>query len=221
MPTWIDDEGRLRERVDDRRQFLMHVPLELLDPWISYDSWRAELAIKLITIGYDLDINAYWDEAKDWPHGSTGLDSAFAYVDVYQRGMSIAQSSVEAGLLKNPDTPAKWLAWAKRKGYDVAHLEPRQTEPATVNATPAPVMESDSANLESELPHWKMQVQSAAADHWKNLRAGGANPTVSSILAWVAKWCIDNDVRTDGGVNPSAGYLRTHVLSGKHWTTPR
>ena len=139
MPTWIDDEGRLRERADDRHQFLRHIPLEFLDPWTSYDSWDAELAIKLITIGYDLDINSYWDEAKDFPYGSTGWDSARAYVDVYQRGMSIAQSSIAAGLLKCPDTPANWLAWAKRKGYDVAHLECPQTAPATDTATPAPV----------------------------------------------------------------------------------
>ena len=126
MPTWIDDEGRLRERADDKHQFLRNIPLEFLDPWSSYDSWDAELAIKLITIGYNLDIKGYWDEAKDFPYGSTGWDSAHAYVDVYQRGMSIAKSSIAAGLLKDSDTPANWLTWAKRKGYDVKHLEHSQ-----------------------------------------------------------------------------------------------
>ena len=138
MPTWIDDEGRLRERADERHQFLRHIPLEFLDPWISYDSWSAELAIRLITIGYDLDINGHWDEAKDFPYGSTGWDSAFAYVDVYSRGMAIAQSSIAADRLKDPDTPANWLAWAKRKGYDVAHLEHSQKAPETDTAKPAP-----------------------------------------------------------------------------------
>ena len=79
MPTWIDDEGRLREQADDRHQFLRPIPFECLDPWTSYDSWDAELAIRLITIGYNLDIKAYGDEAKDFPHGSTGWDAARAY----------------------------------------------------------------------------------------------------------------------------------------------
>lgn len=139
MPTWTDDEGRLRLRADDKHQFLCNVPLEFLDPWTSYDSWSAELAIRLITIGYNLDIQRCWDEAIDYPYGSTGKDSAWAYVDVYERGMSIAQSSIAAGLLKNPDTPANWLAWAKCKGYDVAHLKHPQTSPATNTATPEPV----------------------------------------------------------------------------------
>lgn len=147
MPTWTDDEGRLRLRADDKHQFLCNVPLESLDPWTSYDSWSAELAIRLITIGYNLDIQRCWDEAIDYPYGSTGKDSAWAYVDVYERGMSIAQSSIAAGLLKNPDTPANWLAWAKCKGYDVAHLKHPQTSPATNTATPArEESESISAN---------------------------------------------------------------------------
>ena len=156
MPTWIDDEGRLRERADDRHQFLRYIPLEFLDPWTSYDSWDAELAIKLITIGYDLDINSYWNEAKDFPYGSTGWDSARAYVDVYQRGMSIAQSSIAAGLLKGPDTPANWLAWAKRKDYDVAHLECPQTAPATDTAPQAPVVADGDAPTKrrNRKPSW-------------------------------------------------------------------
>ena len=78
-----------------------------------------------------------------------------------------------------------------------------------------------SAEEPSDLLHWKMRVQAAAAEHWKTLRKAGANPTVSSILDWMAKWCCDNAVFTDSGINPSAGYLRTHVLGGKHWTPPR
>lgn len=120
--NWIDDEGRLRLR-SEGNQFVSPgaSPLDL-DPWLSYDSWDAEHAVKLITIGYDLDIRSYWDEAKDWPEGSTGLDRGRAYIEVYTRGMSIAESSIAAGLLKNPDTPANWLAWAKRKGYKTDHL---------------------------------------------------------------------------------------------------
>ena len=150
MPTWIDDEGRLREQADDRHQFLRPIPFECLDPWTSYDSWDAELAIRLITIGYNLDIKAYWDEAKDFPHGSTGWDAARAYIDVYQRGMSIAKSSIAAGLLRNPDTPANWLAWAERKGYSVTHLKSQAAAPA-----PVPVVADSASNAPTLEPKTK------------------------------------------------------------------
>lgn len=138
MATWIDDEGRLRESADEKHQFLNRIPSECLDPWLSYDSWNAELAIKLITTGYNLDIKGYCDETKGFPEGSNGLDRGRAFLDVYRRGMSIAKSSVDAGLLKDPDTPINWMTWAERKGYDVSHLK------QTVPVTQAAPVESDS-----------------------------------------------------------------------------
>ena len=124
MATWIDDEGHLRLKTDERHQFLSHIPIALLDPWIAYDSWDLELAIRLITIGYNLDILRNWERSKDWPDGTTGKDAALAYIEVYERGMSIAKSSIAAGLLKTHDTPKNWLAWAQRKGYCTKHLSP-------------------------------------------------------------------------------------------------
>lgn len=91
-----------------------------------------------------------------------------------------------------------------------------------------------SPSLEEEMPGpmeesvgvkpptgWKMKVQKAATLHWKDMRTAGGNPTVSSIVDSMAKWCRENSVLTDGGINPSANYLRTHVLGGKHWMPPR
>lgn len=101
------------------------------------------------------------------------------------------------------------------KGYDVHALADAFT---SRDAVPAAKPQAEPAG--AELAHWKMRVQSAAAEHWKTLRASGANPTVNSIVDWMARWCKENDVRTDGGVNPSSGYLRTHVLGGGHWTPP-
>ena len=72
-----------------------------------------------------------------------------------------------------------------------------------------------------ELPQWKMRIQIEATAHMKRLRASGANPTVHSILDWMVTWCRNNDVKTSGGIYPAAGYLRTHVLAGKHWIPPR
>jgi hypothetical protein len=77
-----------------------------------------------------------------------------------------------------------------------------------------------SASTSSQIPHWKMRIQAAATEHMKTLRKSGASPTVNSIVDQMAKWCRDNNVKTDGGIFPSANYLRTHVLGGKHRTPP-
>jgi len=73
----------------------------------------------------------------------------------------------------------------------------------------------------TEPTQWKMRIQMEAADHMKTLRGSGANPTVRSILERMATWCRDNEVKTDSNNFPSANYLRTHVLGGRHWQPPR
>jgi len=72
-----------------------------------------------------------------------------------------------------------------------------------------------------ETNNWKMKIQVEATSRFKRLRKSGASPTVHSIVGDVAIWCRENDVKTDGGIYPSARYLQTHVLGGKHWTPPR
>ena len=69
------------------------------------------------------------------------------------------------------------------------------------------------------LEDWKMRVQAEAAAYWLHLRKTGANPTKASIRPHLLKWCQENNVLTKIGINPSDGYLKTHVL-GK-WEPPR
>lgn len=90
---------------------------------------------------------------------------------------------------------------------------------------PAPVVVSPprplpAANDARPVEHWKMRVQAEAAVEWKRLRAIGCNPTRASIRPHLLKWCRENNIKTPTHLNPSDGYLRTHVLSGKHWTPP-
>lgn len=68
--------------------------------------------------------------------------------------------------------------------------------------------------------NWKLQVQIEATDLFKRLRKAGASPTVQSTVDAMAKWCRDNNMKTGNGIYPSANYLRTHVLGGKHWSPP-
>lgn len=100
--------------------------------------------------------------------------------------------------------------------YDTT--EPQQTAPDTDTAPPAPVV---SASDEPAIPNWKMLIQAEATALILRLRNSGANPTKHSILGSMAQWCLANGIKTDGGIFPSEGYLRTHVLGGRHWDVPR
>ena len=68
--------------------------------------------------------------------------------------------------------------------------------------------------------NWKMRIQTQAASHILALRKGGANPTVHSIINDIHAWCVQNNVRAPRGGIPRPGYIRTHVLGGKHWAPP-
>lgn len=101
------------------------------------------------------------------------------------------------------------VAWLREEG--VAYQMPSLAE-----ASPAPPIDATVKPPKQ----WKMRVQAEAAAEWKKLRALGCNPTRASIRPHLVKWCRENDVKTDTGINPADGYLRSHVLSGKHWTPP-
>lgn len=88
-------------------------------------------------------------------------------------------------------------------------------------AAPVPVVvASDGPAPLPAVPNWKMLIQAEAAAYCLRLRQSGASPTKHSILDQMAKWCRDNNVKTDTKIFPSANYLRTHVLGGKHWDVP-
>jgi hypothetical protein len=75
--------------------------------------------------------------------------------------------------------------------------------------------------LAPDTGNWKMKIQAEATRRFKSLRKEGAQPTVFSIINDLAQWCRNNNVKTSSGVYPSAAYIRTHVLGGKHWTPPK
>jgi len=120
--------------------------------------------------------------------------------------------------------PADVVKLLERRGRKVPHelLTLIQPAPAQATATPAPA-ESASDGPATAVPNWKMRVQTEATELFIRLLASGANPTPHSILDSMVTWCCNNEIKTDGkngGINPSKGYLRTHVLGGRHWTPP-
>ena len=95
------------------------------------------------------------------------------------------------------------------------------TQPLSTTSSTVPVAVGTSGDGDAESTNWKTRIQTEAASLITRLRASGANPTTHSILDNMVIWSRTHDVKTDGGIHPSANYLRTHVLGGKHWTPPR
>ena len=123
-------------------------------------------------------------------------------------------------------TPADVNAWFARDPILSLHWKAGEDQAVPVTEPVAPGEEWPLKKAQREegksppLEHWKMRVQAEAADEWRRLRAMNCNPTRASIRPHLLKWCKQNNVKTGGGINPSDGYLRTHVLSGKHWAPP-
>lgn len=139
---------------DKSNQFLCGYPNSHDDEWMVYDSWNAEIAVKLITIGYPVDFMAHAEMIKDWPDDAPGRYGYHAMLIVYSRARNIAESSIAAGKIKNPDTPLNWIAWAKSKGYNTAHLDifiPKQSDPQIRPIKLQAQQEDESVRIISEI----------------------------------------------------------------------
>ena len=101
----------------------------------------------------------------------------------------------------------------------LAHLKEIQGDTTSAHLVLVAALEAPSGKKRAST-NWKMQIQIEATARTLRLRQSGASPTRHSILGDMVKWCRDNNVKTDGKILPSAGYLRTHVLGGKHWDVP-
>ena len=150
-----------------------------------------------------LDYAALCDEFKSATGGAT-WSVRFAMLQLQQTFQSGGRDLALMALVD------EWI-----NEHPLIHFEPlpaKQTAPV--------VAESDGTALLPALPNWKMRIQSEATELCLRLQRSGANPTKSSILESMAKWARENKVMTDGNIFPSQGYLRTHVLGGKHWDLP-
>lgn len=172
------------------------------------------------------------------PDGMKTLEKAG---DAFEKRLSIAASNVKARRLPvvyfvenervTPVILGQFVAWAVNEG--ITNMPPE----LVALATPAPVLPTPAQNTTTNapvvtkqaggdapapaVPNWKMRIQTEATELVLRLRESGSSPTKFSTCESMAKWCRDNNVKTDNKIFPSANYLRTHVLGGKHWDLPR
>ena len=191
--------------------------------WLQRPTWSRHEAI-LILSGSDPESRRYYD-VDGFKSLSSSANGAVDWLPA---------QTLKSVLPSGDDRPhGEYLDWAneeylKWEGDNQVRYR-RLTLPAALQAALAPAtgtrVGQDATGLKqdkvaNESNNWKMRIQVEAASRFKRLRASGASPTVHSIINDMAKWCRDNNVKTDGGIFPAPGYLRTHVLSRKHWSPP-
>lgn len=100
-------------------------------------------------------------------------------------------------------------------GRDVAIADLRfaREDIERLSAQSTPAHQRDPAT-----DNWKARVQIQAAELCKRQRTQGAQPSKRSLSQDLARWCRDKGLQTGGGVNPSAEYIRQHVL--RDWSCP-
>lgn len=82
---------------------------------------------------------------------------------------------------------------------EVKAIEGKQPEPAPTNNTAS---------------NWHQQVRDAATQWCSERKAEGKQkPTKVAVADEMEVWCRNNDIRSDSGTNPSAEYIRRHVLN--------
>lgn len=105
---------------------------ELMSEPLLLDHWSIDLACAMITVGCNEE--AFLINPLDYPNPHERM--MFIQIkEACKRCTRIALTSISAGLINDPDTPANWLAWARTKGYSIAHLE-QQPAAQVVETTP-------------------------------------------------------------------------------------
>lgn len=228
MIRWEDDKGRARCRATATAQFLYMGDLRQDDknlvswPWL--DVWDKELGVKLITLGFPLDIESLYEAAKQEIDKKSDLafwysDAAKAADNVYLIGMDIAEASISAGKLKNPDTPAHWLEWAESKGYAVEHL--RQyvagTDPAQAGDDAEGEAVRKKYNLEKYEP-WMPTALEHADDIYLSALRNNKKPVQKEMAGEIRRRMESGKWVTPKGNPISASNIERWVL--RYWMPP-
>ena len=136
---------------------------ELMSEPLLLDHWSIDLACAMITVGCNEEV--FQMNPLDYINPYERM--MFVQIrEICNRCKRIALTSLSAGLISDPDTPAKWIAWAQSKGYSTAHLE-QQPAAKVVETTPnAPVNTEEPATPSSPVmaPDYAAWPDSAIID---------------------------------------------------------
>ncbi|SNX60693.1 hypothetical protein SAMN06296273_2163 [Nitrosomonas ureae] len=87
----------------------------------NLELWDVIEAKKQITHDGLLDTAEVMNQPKYFINQLTG--STLDKIAAEARINGIFDIAIKLGQIKDPDTPSNWIAWAKRKGFDIDHLD--------------------------------------------------------------------------------------------------
>lgn len=108
---------------------------ELMSEPLLLDHWSVDLACAMITVGCNEEV--FQINPLDYSNPYERL--MFVQIkEACKRCKRIALTSISANIINDPDTPANWLAWARTKGYSIAHLEQQPAAQVVETTSNAP-----------------------------------------------------------------------------------
>nr|WP_314899146.1 hypothetical protein [uncultured Deefgea sp.] len=102
------------------------------------------------------------------------------------------------------------------KNQALASLHMKNNEPQITQINEVNV--SDIQGKSEVSLNWKMRIQAEAALRWTASLEVGAKPTKQGMAPELAKWCRENEIKTDKTNYPTATYIQRHVLQS--WNPP-
>ena len=167
-----------------------------------------------------------WKAFATFVHKQTGYKS--------QEKAHPVLDAVASALLTGP------LIRRDRKGYPIepwsepSDLRKSYLDPCEVNQleimkkwrlswSPTQVVKRSKKLTVSQLVQihgWKATLQIEATRIWKEQKSLGVKPVLTRIAEQLYQFALKHQIRGDHGKTPTAGYIRTHVISLKAWTRP-
>ena len=119
--------------------------------------------------------------------------------------------------------------WSEPSDLRRSYLDPVEVNQLTIMKqwrlvwTPAPLTKrpkTPTVAQELERHGWKAILQIEATRIWQEQKSFGVKPVLTRISDQVHKFALMHKIQGDHGRVPTAGYIRSHVISRKAWTRP-
>jgi hypothetical protein len=68
---------------------------------------------------------------------------------------------------------------------------------------------------------WKNAMHYEANEIWREIAIAGGKPSIAEISRELHRRAAKSTIVTDGGVIPSAGYIKNHIISARFWSPPK
>ncbi len=164
-----------------------------LTAWPLMDVWDIDLAAKLIAVGGPIEVQ------------DAVANGEAVMAGAYGTCLSLARASVAARKIFDPDTPTRWIDWAKEKGYSVDHLVrelARNPRPPTAARKP-----------EGQGPAgWQDRARQLVHEAREKRKRRGQGVTDRELADDIEKTLRAEGYVTQNGTPPAAGTIRKQVL---------